>query len=90
MLSAAERNIPARQRRGAILIIGMLAVAKRNIITDRVDALLKIGLGPVGKVGIFLHSYAVADYCIQADLMVARHTCVALQRLNGSVKKVKG
>ena len=47
---AADRNIPVRQRRGAILIIGMLAVAKRSVITDRVDTLLKIGLGPVGKV----------------------------------------
>jgi hypothetical protein len=47
---AADRNIPVRQRRGAILIIGMLAVAKRNVVTDRVDTLLKIGLGPVGKV----------------------------------------
>ena len=26
----------------------------------------------------------------QTDLTLARYTCVALQRLNGSVKKVKG
>ncbi|KAG6899327.1 hypothetical protein C0995_006312, partial [Termitomyces sp. Mi166 len=34
----------------------------------------QIGLGPFGK----------------ADLTLARYTCVALQRLNGSAKKVKG
>jgi hypothetical protein len=29
-------------------------------------------------------------YPYQADLTLARYTCVALQRLNGSAKKVKG
>jgi condensin complex subunit 1 len=38
------------QRRGAIIILGMLAVAKREVVTERVDTLLKIGLGPLGKV----------------------------------------
>ena len=52
----------------------MLAVARRHVVTDRVDTLLKIGLGPLGR----------------ADLLLARYTCVALQRLNGSAKKVKG
>ena len=52
----------------------MLAVARRHVVTDRVDTLLKIGLGPLGR----------------TDLLLARYTCVALQRLNGSAKKVKG
>jgi condensin complex subunit 1 len=29
-------------------------------------------------------------WSVQADLVLARYTCVALQRLNGSAKKVKG
>ncbi|KAH7887142.1 non-SMC mitotic condensation complex subunit 1-domain-containing protein [Phlebopus sp. FC_14] len=71
---SSPKSLPALQRRGAIIILGMLALAKRSVVTERVDTLLKVGLGPLGK----------------ADLTLARHTCVALQRLNGSAKKVKG
>lgn len=43
-------------------------------MVDRVDTLLKVGLGARGR----------------ADLVLARYTCKALQRMSGSVKKVKG
>ncbi|KAF8988934.1 non-SMC mitotic condensation complex subunit 1 [Cyathus striatus] len=69
-----NRLLPGEQRRGAIIILGMLAVAKRSVLTDHVDTMLKVGLGKLGK----------------TDLTLARYTCVALQRLNGSAKKVKG
>ncbi|KAF8986383.1 non-SMC mitotic condensation complex subunit 1-domain-containing protein [Cyathus striatus] len=69
-----NRLLPGEQRRGAIIILGMLAVAKRSVLTDHVDTMLKVGLGRLGK----------------TDLTLARYTCVALQRLNGSAKKVKG
>ncbi|GHJ88861.1 hypothetical protein NliqN6_5263 [Naganishia liquefaciens] len=69
-----DREIPRVQRRGAIIILGMLARARREIMTERVETLLKIGLGPLGK----------------TDLVLARYTCIALQRLSGSAKKVKG
>ncbi|TXT06039.1 hypothetical protein VHUM_03512 [Vanrija humicola] len=71
---STEQEIPKAQRQGAIIILGMLAVAKREIVADRVEALLKIGLGPHGM----------------NDLVLARYTCIALQRLGGSAKKVKG
>ncbi|KAI0063924.1 hypothetical protein BV25DRAFT_1906937 [Artomyces pyxidatus] len=71
---SSERPLPKPQRRGAIIILGMLALARRSVVTDRVEVLLKIGLGAQGK----------------ADLILAKYTCVALQRLNGSAKKVKG
>ncbi|EIW67908.1 hypothetical protein TREMEDRAFT_32861 [Tremella mesenterica DSM 1558] len=71
---SAEQEIPKAQRQGAIIILGMLALAKREVVTERVDSLLRIGLGPLG-----LH-----------DLVLARYTCIALQRLGGSAKKVKG
>ncbi|TCD67328.1 Condensin complex subunit [Steccherinum ochraceum] len=71
---SSQRPLPKSQRRGAIIILGMLALAKRTIISDRVDTLVKIGLGRSGGY----------------DLTLARYTCVALQRLNGSAKKVKG
>lgn len=69
-----DQEIPRDQRRGAIIILGMLGLAKREVMTERTDTLLKIGLGPRGK----------------TDLVLARYTCIALQRLGGSAKKVKG
>ncbi|KAJ6448906.1 non-SMC mitotic condensation complex subunit 1-domain-containing protein [Mycena sanguinolenta] len=69
-----NKSLPRAQRRGAIIILGMLALAKRGVLTDHVDVMLKVGLGHLGK----------------GDLTLARYTCVALQRLNGSAKKVKG
>ncbi|KIK68647.1 hypothetical protein GYMLUDRAFT_54247 [Collybiopsis luxurians FD-317 M1] len=70
----AEKPIPNFQRRGAIIILGMLALADQSILADKVDIMLKVGLGALGK----------------KDLTLARYTCVALQRLAGSAKKVKG
>ncbi|THH31058.1 hypothetical protein EUX98_g3140 [Antrodiella citrinella] len=70
----SKRPLPRMQRQGAIIILGMLALAKRAIVSDRVDTLVKTGLGHLGKM----------------DLTLARYTCVALQRLSGSAKKVKG
>ncbi|KAL0945257.1 hypothetical protein HGRIS_000767 [Hohenbuehelia grisea] len=70
----STKPLPKAQRRGAIIIIGMLALARRSVVTNKIDTLLKVGLGSFGR----------------NDLTLARYTCVALQRLNGSAKKVKG
>ncbi|TIA88190.1 hypothetical protein E3P99_02731 [Wallemia hederae] len=71
---SVQKDIPRAQRRGAIIIIGMLAVSKSEIVHERIDTLIRIGLGQLGK----------------SDLALARYTCIALQRISGSVKKVKG
>ncbi|KAG5641739.1 hypothetical protein DXG03_004311 [Asterophora parasitica] len=71
---STNKQLPKPQRRGAIIILGMLALAKRSVLTDQVETMLKVGLGQFGK----------------ADLTLSRYTCVALHRLNGSAKKVKG
>ncbi|KIJ36936.1 hypothetical protein M422DRAFT_178703 [Sphaerobolus stellatus SS14] len=47
----SDKSLPKEQRRGTILILGMMATAKRGIVSDRVEVLLKVGLGPFGKVG---------------------------------------
>ncbi|KAH9836066.1 non-SMC mitotic condensation complex subunit 1-domain-containing protein [Rhodofomes roseus] len=70
----SERPLPKQQRRGAVIILGMLALARRSVVADRVETLVRVGLGKLGM----------------ADLTLAKYTCVALQRLNGSAKKVKG
>ncbi len=58
MHAGKERHLPKPQRRGAIIILGMLAVAKRSVLTDKVDVMLKIGLGPLGRVGTLLFYYS--------------------------------
>ncbi|ORX60492.1 hypothetical protein DM01DRAFT_1300277 [Hesseltinella vesiculosa] len=64
----ARGQIPKHQRRGAIIILGMLAKADTDVVAEKIDVMLDIGLGHAGKV----------------DLVLARHTCIALQRLAGT------
>ncbi|EPQ26618.1 uncharacterized protein PFL1_05939 [Pseudozyma flocculosa PF-1] len=71
---SAPRAISKAQRRGAIIVLSMLAVARREIVSEKIDLLLKIGLGPLGA----------------RDVVLAKYSCIALQRVGGSVKKVKG
>lgn len=72
--SYSKREIPKPQRQGAIIVLGMLAKAKTEIVSEKIDMLLKIGLGALGK----------------ADLTLAKYTCVALQRLSGIKTNDKG
>jgi condensin complex subunit 1 len=55
-----DKDISRQQRRGAIIILGMIAGAKRQIVTDRVDTLLNVGLGPRGKVCKVVHGRILA------------------------------
>ncbi|KAI7899931.1 non-SMC mitotic condensation complex subunit 1-domain-containing protein [Cokeromyces recurvatus] len=68
-----QGRIQKSQRRGAIIILSMLAKAKTEVVSDKIDVMLKIGLGPLGK----------------ADMDLARYTCIALQRLEGAKPKEK-
>lgn len=52
----------------------MFAQTKPEVVADHVETLLRIGLGHFGR----------------ADLILAKYTCIALGRVGGSVKKVKG
>jgi hypothetical protein len=52
----APQVLSRSQRRGAIIILGMLALSKRTIISEKVDTLLKIGLGSFGKVSASQYS----------------------------------
>ncbi|KAJ2798464.1 condensin complex non-SMC subunit Cnd1, partial [Coemansia guatemalensis] len=64
----SKRRLPPAQRRGAIIILGMLAQARRSIVTDDIDLYLRIGLGSYGH----------------EDLVVAKYTCMVLQCLGSS------
>lgn len=72
--AGTSKEIPRFQRRGAIIVLGMFAQTKPEVVADHVETLLRIGLGHFGR----------------ADLVLAKYTCIALGRVGGSVKKVKG
>ncbi|UZJ56124.1 hypothetical protein CBS101457_005444 [Exobasidium rhododendri] len=71
---SSSKSIPRGQRRGAIIILSMLSIAKKEIVAEHINTLLGIGLGPLGE----------------KDVVLAKYTCIALSRVGGSVKKVKG
>lgn len=61
-----HKDISKTQRRGAIIVLGMLALADAEIIVKEMEICLKIGLGELGR----------------RDLTLARYTCIALRRIN--------
>jgi len=48
--SNPTRELPKQQRRGTVIILGMLAVASPKVVETRREDLIKIGLGARGKV----------------------------------------
>ena len=49
---ATDTPVPKPQRQGAIIILGMLAVAKREVVTEQVENLIRVGLGQHGMVSL--------------------------------------
>lgn len=68
-----KQEISKNQRRGAIIVLGMLAQAEPEIVIKEMGTMLRIGLGPLG----------------QADLALAKYTCVALRQINPSKRQTK-
>lgn len=60
-----KKEISKQQRRGAIIVLGMLALANPDIVVKEMEICLRIGLGAIGR----------------KDLVLARYTCVALMRM---------
>ncbi|KAI5293659.1 Condensin complex subunit [Ascosphaera acerosa] len=63
--SVQRTEISKTQRRGSIIVLGMLALADPEIVVKEMEAILKIGLGSRGI----------------ADLVLAKYSCIALQRM---------
>ena len=68
-----KREISRTQRRGAIIVLGMLATASPEIVVGEMETMLRTGLGGHGR----------------ADLQLAKYTCVALQRINPAGRAAK-
>ena len=60
-----KQDISKNQRRGAIIVLGMLATADCDIVVREMGTMLRIGLGPLGRV----------------DMALAKYTCLALRRM---------
>lgn len=61
-----KKEISKSQRRGAIMVLGMLATANPDIVVGEMETMLRIGLGGLGR----------------KDLQLAKYTCIALRRIN--------
>lgn len=68
-----KQEISKNQRRGAIIVLGMLATADPEIVVKETTSMLRIGLGALGR----------------SDLALAKYTCLALRRLNPSKRQRK-
>lgn len=47
---STSKDISKQQRRGAIIVLGMVAAPRPKVVVDNLDKLIAIGLGPIGKV----------------------------------------
>lgn len=74
VFGVTNREISKNQRRGAIIVLGMLALADRGVIVKGLDVLLEVAFGRIG----------------QSDLGLMRYACIALQRLGTTEKQNKG
>lgn len=63
--SVQKKEISKTQRRGSIIVLGMLALADPEVVVKEIEAMLRIGLGSLGR----------------ADLVLAKYTCIALRRM---------
>ncbi|KAI0836234.1 condensin component [Hypoxylon sp. FL0890] len=68
-----KREISRSQRRGAIIVLGMLATAAPEIVVGEMETMLRTGLGSHGR----------------SDLQLAKYTCIALRRLNPTGRQAK-
>ncbi|KAJ5965997.1 hypothetical protein N7481_012711 [Penicillium waksmanii] len=60
-----KKEISKTQRRGSIIVLGMLALADPEVVIKEIEAMLRIGLGGLGR----------------SDLVLAKYTCIALRRM---------
>ena len=68
-----KKEISRNQRRGAIVVLSMLALSDPRVVVPEMETILRIGLGSIGR----------------ADLALAKYSCIALRRINPSPKQVK-
>ncbi len=68
-----QKEISKAQRRGAIIVLGMIALAEPDVAVRETDTMLRVGLGQPGR----------------ADLVLAKFTCITLRRMIPVAKKAQ-
>ncbi|KAK6364938.1 uncharacterized protein PV06_04394 [Exophiala oligosperma] len=68
-----NKEISKAQRRGAIIVLGMIGLANPEVVIREIDTMLRIGLGQLGR----------------QDFVLAKFTCVALRRMIPVAKKAQ-
>lgn len=69
----------------------MFALAKRSVVSENVDVCSVSDQVLSGRQRVCLSIGFIIDHATpEADITLARYTCVALQRLDDSAMKVKG
>ena len=68
-----QKEISKAQRRGAIIVLGMIALAEPDVAVRETDTMLRVGLGQLGRI----------------DLVLAKFTCIALRRMVPVAKKAQ-
>ncbi|ONH67307.1 Condensin complex subunit 1 [Cyberlindnera fabianii] len=70
--SFQNQSFSKKQRRGSIIVLGMLSLVDHEVAMKGIDSLLNIGLGAHGK----------------EDLLLAKYSCIALNRVVPQDKKM--
>ncbi|KAL4805256.1 armadillo-type protein [Aspergillus unguis] len=60
-----KKEISKTQRRGSIIVLGMIALADPEVVIKEIETMLRIGVGSLGR----------------SDLVLAKYTCIALRRM---------
>ncbi|KAF8440590.1 condensin complex component cnd1 [Terfezia claveryi] len=68
-----KRDISKKQRRGAIIVLGMLAIAEPEIVVKELETIVRIGLGQFGR----------------GDLALAKYSCVAIRHIVATGRQAK-
>ena len=77
-----KQAISKNQRRGAIIVLGMLATADPGIVVREMDTMLRIGLGGLGHSDLSLAKYTFID-------LSRINSSIALRRINSSKRQTK-
>lgn len=55
-IATTKREIPAKLRRGALIVLSMTGRADKEILSNNMDILVKVGIGEAAKVLNIIHS----------------------------------
>lgn len=55
MIASTKGQVPAKIRRGALIILSMTGRSDKEILSNNIDILVKVGIGEAAKVQISIY-----------------------------------